>query len=453
MVIGPTIRDFAGNAMDQNGNLAPGELPDDQFTAMFRITGPQIIASTPPGLALGSVNHVRVTFSEPMDPSTFTLDKVASFTGPQGPIPVTSVAVVPFTGNTQFDITFAPSTLLGSYTLVIGPDIRDIYGNAMDQNQNATSGETPDDQFTAQFALYAVNLMNNGDFEANGGSLDGWTTVNEVGSSGGWYTQTGTSSPLSGFPVPEPPGPTHAAMTDMLSPGSYVLYQDFTVPMGITAAVLSFDRFLGNQANEFDTPSTLDFTINGFNQQARVDIMTTTADPFSVAKTDVLLKVFQTAVGDPLISGYTTQMTDLTDFLKAHAGQTLRLRFALANNLFYFQFGVDRVILAFDATGGGGAARSASAASGPVAGLLLGTKPKGQAQGLPAIPSPSGTVTNFPLLPTGGVLPAQRIAYLDRLFASNGKDDKGCLFTLYASEGAWQDEAVTAEILDFGAPK
>jgi Bacterial Ig-like domain len=458
MVIGPNIRDFFGNPMDQDGNLITGEIPDDQFTALFTVSGPRIIASTPPALAIGSVDHVRVTFSEPMDVSTFTPDKIVSFTGPQGLIPVTNVSVVPFTGNTQFDISFALSSVLGSYTMVIGPDIRDIYGNQMDQDNNFIPGEMPDDQFTAQFALFSVNLIQNGDFEANGGSFDGWTTLSQAGSSGGWYIQTGTTSPLSGFPVPEPPGPTHAAMTDMLFQGSHVLFQDFTVPMGITAAILSFDRFIGNRAAQFATPGNLDFTGNFPNQQARVDILTTTADPFSVATGNILLKVFQTAVGDPLISGYTTQTSDLTAFLAAHEGQTLRLRFALVDNQFFFQFGVDRVILALATGGAGGAApfrpRGASASAvGGQAAVLLGTKDTGDGRGLFAMPLPSEPLIplrGVPLLPTGAV-PAQRITYIDRFFASTGMEDKDPIFALYRPErtrlalaGLWQDEAVTA---------
>src|SRR5262249_52027099 len=159
-----------------------------------------------------------------------------------------------------------------------------------------------------------------------------------------WFIQTGTVSPISGFPVPPPPGPPNAAMTDQGGPGSHVLYQDFTVPFGVTGASLTFDRFIGNRDGGFFTPDTLDFSVSP-NQQARVDLITTTANPFSVAPGDVLLNVFRTQPGDPLVSGYTTQVTDLTAFLQAHEGQTLRLRFAEVDNQLFFQFGVDRVNL------------------------------------------------------------------------------------------------------------
>jgi hypothetical protein len=228
--------------------------------------------------------------------------------------------------------------------------------------------------------------------------------------------------------------------------------------MGITAAVLSFDRFIGNRAGEFDTPNSLDFTGNFSNQQARVDIMTMSANPFSVSGSDVLFKVFQTAVGDPFLSGYTTQTTDLTNFLIAHQGQTLRLRFALANNLFFgnFQFGVDGVILAVSTSTGGGAPREASGTGGQATALLLGTREKGEAQGLFAMPLPSepSNISMSVPLPPARAVRGQGTTYLDRFFASTDKEDRDLLFAFNRRErgglalvGAWQDAIVTGEIL------
>jgi hypothetical protein len=89
----------------------------------------------------------------------------------------------------------------------------------------------------------------------------------------------------------------------------------------------------------------LDFATPALNQQARVDIMRAGADPFSVAPADILLNVFRTQLGDPLVSGYSTVSTDLSTLLLVNAGQTLRLRFAEVDNINLFQFGVDRVSL------------------------------------------------------------------------------------------------------------
>jgi hypothetical protein len=192
---------------------------------------------------------------------------------------------------------------------------------------------------------HADPVLVNPGFEANGGSLLGWTTASQPGSDGNWFVLAGTVTPLSNHTVPPPPGPTHAAVTDQANSSSLVLYQDFFVPTFSTHGELTFDRFVGNRALAFFSPNTLNF-LGGPNQQARVDIITTSANPFSVAAGDVLLNVFQTHPGDPLIeSGYTTQTIDISPIIAAHRGETLRLRFAVADNQDVFNFGIDRVVL------------------------------------------------------------------------------------------------------------
>jgi len=167
-------------------------------------------------------------------------------------------------------------------------------------------------------------------------------------------------SPVNGNTVPSPPGSLNAAMTDSFGPGSHVLYQDFLVPA--EGALLSFSLFIGNRADRFATPATLDFSTPTLNQQARVDILRAGPDPFTVAAVDILLNLYRTQVGDPLVSGYNTLNFDLTSLFSANVGQTLRLRFAETDNLSAFQFGVDNVQL-----------ETATTAPEPQSILLLGT--------------------------------------------------------------------------------
>ena len=189
----------------------------------------------------------------------------------------------------------------------------------------------------------ALELITNGGFESG---FTGWTRVDQVGSEGTFALQTGTTSPVNGFAVPPPPQGLQAAMTDAMGPGSHVLYQDVLVPTAVSNATLSFMLFVNNQAPDFFAPATLDFATPELNQQARVDILAATADPFSVAAADVLFNAFATVSGDPLVSGYLTYTFDLTALLNANLGQTLRLRFAEVDNVFFFNLGVDAVQLA-----------------------------------------------------------------------------------------------------------
>src|SRR6185295_4834150 len=115
----------------------------------------------------------------------------------------------------------------------------------------------------------------NGGFEAG---LASWTRVDQPGSDGMFFSQSGSVSPVNTDPVPPPPQGIRAAMTDAQGPGSHILYQDFVATPD--AAALSFALFIGNRADRFASPASLDFSTPTLNQQARADILTTTADPF-----------------------------------------------------------------------------------------------------------------------------------------------------------------------------
>lgn len=197
--------------------------------------------------------------------------------------------------------------------------------------------------FTLSNPAAQAQLISNGNFESG---LSGWTTLDQLGSDGSFLLQTGSSSPVNGIPVAPPPAGSFAVMTDAQGPGSHVLYQDIFIPVGLTSGTLSFSLFLNNAAEEFFVPSelqTLDFSTPALNQQARVDIITTSADPFSIAAGDVIQNLYQTLPGDPPISGYEALSFDVSTLLTAHQGETLRLRFAAVDNVNIFNVGVDDV--------------------------------------------------------------------------------------------------------------
>ena len=182
----------------------------------------------------------------------------------------------------------------------------------------------------------------NGGFEAG---LTNWTVVDQTGSAGSFTLQSGTTSPVTLMDVPAPPEGSNAAMTDAEAGGSHVLYQDFMQASAVGSALLSFDLFIGNRANAFFVPNTLDWATPVLNQQARVDILRGGSDPFSLAAGDVLLNLFATALTDPLVSGYNHIEIDITGLLNANLNTALRLRFSEVDNVNLFQFGVDNVAL------------------------------------------------------------------------------------------------------------
>jgi len=188
---------------------------------------------------------------------------------------------------------------------------------------------------------HATSIINGG-FEAG---FTGWTRADQLGSEGTFALQTGTTSPVTGTVVPAPPGGSIAGMTDAQGPGSHVLYQTFTVDALVSLATLNFDLFIGNRATAFFAPNTLDFATPTLNQQARVDIIASGADPFSLAPSDVLLNLFKTNPGDALVSGYTHLSIDVTSLFNSHFNVPLTLRFAETDNVLTFQMGVDNVAI------------------------------------------------------------------------------------------------------------
>ena len=139
VTVGPLIADRSGRFMDQDQNGIPGEDPDDRFVGTFLIPAPQILRTIVVGGPFVPFGSVRLTFNEPIDAATFTPDQVTQFTDPAGnAIAVTGVQAVDGSGGRQFDVMFPSQETVGAYTLVVGPDIRDPFGNSMGQSYTTT---------------------------------------------------------------------------------------------------------------------------------------------------------------------------------------------------------------------------------------------------------------------------------------------------------------------------
>jgi methionine-rich copper-binding protein CopC len=115
--------------------------------AVANTDGPYVVSATPGGsintdTGLGSV---ELDFNEEINPATFTPSEV-TITGPDGTISGVSVAAVTGSNDHEFTISFPTQTAAGTYTVKMGPDIQDWYGNDMNQNRNGVNGE-PSDAF------------------------------------------------------------------------------------------------------------------------------------------------------------------------------------------------------------------------------------------------------------------------------------------------------------------
>jgi len=248
--------------------------------------------------------------------------------------------------------------------------------------------------------LVSDNLVQNGTFairDLNGeqGNLVGWQTSAVQDSNGGWNAQTATSagsfSPLSQVPVPAPPpnDPFQAMLDEPdLAPvgsplssledtaasyqGANFFYQDVAIPADATSAQLTLSLVIDNLANTYATgpsgnsPDGLDYRTLLPDQQVRVDVMdpnapiTSTVVHTSANNPGVYLfpssipgqpagPVFLTNQSTPLDTKTRLSIgpIDLTAPVGASslAGQTIRIRIAVVNNLGKLVVGVNDVSL------------------------------------------------------------------------------------------------------------
>ena len=142
--VGPGITDLVGNPM----TLA--------YEGAFTIdkTGPRVVAMNPSGDVYQAMAWIELTFDSAVEPSSFTAADV-SLTGPAGAVTVTQVERI---ASARYRVRFAQQTVTGAYTLTAGPEITDLVGNEMDQNDNGVNGEATVDAFTGALTMYHPDL-------------------------------------------------------------------------------------------------------------------------------------------------------------------------------------------------------------------------------------------------------------------------------------------------------
>jgi subtilisin family serine protease len=140
----------SGGRLDAARALSWGKPPT-------RTPGPRVLTSSASGPGFDVLGRVRLTFDRAMDVGSFTRSQ-ARLVGPGGRVvPISGVRVVNGSGDRQFDVFFPTQTAAGSYRLTIGPNLRDRFGNRLDQNGDGVTGQGSRDEYVVTFALQRMH--------------------------------------------------------------------------------------------------------------------------------------------------------------------------------------------------------------------------------------------------------------------------------------------------------
>jgi hypothetical protein len=186
----------------------------------------------------------------------------------------------------------------------------------------------------------------NGGFET--GNFGGWEVRQSTGA-GNWYAYKGTEPPIphqrGAVSVQPPPQGAYAAISDQLNPESLLLYQDLQLEPGTDYKLSLLAYYNSYSALAVPSPDTLSVDEEAIgakpNQQFRIDVMRPGSAPDSVSPEDVLLNLFHTRSG----GARRTEPTQIIGDLAPFAGQTVRLRIAVAATEEVLSAGVDAVAL------------------------------------------------------------------------------------------------------------
>ncbi|KKK85354.1 hypothetical protein LCGC14_2774140, partial [marine sediment metagenome] len=157
---------FDDRSVDNTGG---GFIPFVDIGALERGGLPRAVKHSPDGAVAEMVHAIRFTFRGAMDTASFDLGDVLSLTGPAGAIPATGFEWV---NRYQLDVSFPLQASVGDYEMVIGPNILDAGGNAMDVDGDGALGEPTDDQYTATFTIVAPMLLSHSPDGFTGGPIE-----------------------------------------------------------------------------------------------------------------------------------------------------------------------------------------------------------------------------------------------------------------------------------------
>ena len=137
-------------AKDHAGHFSDPAI--DQFTIDY--SGPRIVLHSPAGIVPEPANEVHVTFNEPINEGSFTIDDVmVTADALLLYIPVTDIRPC---GFDTYRIAFDGPGLPVDYHVLVGPHVEDLAGNEMDQDADGINGEMSDDTYDASFVVVDV---------------------------------------------------------------------------------------------------------------------------------------------------------------------------------------------------------------------------------------------------------------------------------------------------------
>ena len=135
---------------------------------------PQPVEHVSWGTAGADLESFTFHFASDMDTASFSVEEdVISLTGPAGPIEPTSYT---WRDENTLEVTFASQSAEGVYQMVLGAQILDTAGNALDVDGDLIHGEASDDRFLATRTLNAAGENATGSEEIRGAlwnDLDG----------------------------------------------------------------------------------------------------------------------------------------------------------------------------------------------------------------------------------------------------------------------------------------